>query len=114
MSHAAPESIPEPTEIEIVARLAAEAATRAMPDYGPRLTAAETSLAEILAALAAAAGPDGNAAKLDARLSAVEQALTALTSQQPAPHPEQQLLIDDLRLKVAELQQAIHTPRKDI
>lgn len=113
MSDETPEAIPEPTEIETVARLAAEAATRALPDNAPRLAAVEETLRQILAALAAAAGPEGNAAQLGARLAAVELTLAGLTSHQPAPHPEQQKLIDDLRLKVANLEHTIKTPRKD-
>lgn len=74
-----PESIPEETEIQRVARLAAEAATRTKPDHTARIEALETALAEILAALAAAAGPEGNAARLAGRLTAAEDAITALS-----------------------------------
>jgi len=70
---------PELTELEQVARLAAEAALAALPDLAPRLLAVEESLAQILATLATAAGPDGGGARLAARLDAIEQAPT------PAP-----------------------------
>ena len=77
--------IPEPTELETVARLAAEAATRAIPNPEDRLAAVEKSLAEILAALAAAAGPDGNAARLARRLDEAEQLLATLSTAGPQP-----------------------------
>lgn len=96
--------IPEPSPLETVARLAAEAASRARPDYGPRLEQAEAALQEILAALAAAAGPNGNAARLAERLDRVEETVGHLAARPIPANPEQQQLIDDLRLKVAHLE----------
>lgn len=90
--------------METVARLAAEAAAGARPDLSPRLEALETSVQQILDALTAAAGPEGNAAKLAARLEAVESGLAELRGATIAPDPEQQNLIDDLRLRVATLE----------
>lgn len=106
MTDPTPEPVtPEPTDLERVAQLAAEAATRALPaDPTPRLDALERSVQQILQALNVAASPEGNAAKLAGRLDAVEKTLTTITTSPPVPHPGQQKLIDDLRLKVATLE----------
>jgi len=95
---------PEPTTLETVARLAAEAALRAIPDLGPRLDAAEIRLAEILDALAAAASPEGNAARLAARLDDLEQGLRDLADKPAVLPPEKQQQLDELRLKVATIE----------
>lgn len=124
------------TDLETVARLAAEAATRALE---PRVAALEPAVAElgqlvgeITTALRQAAGPDGNAARLAARLESAAQQVADLGQQhgqlqlQLATTVEQRLLplehlveqlaaasaalpealrtIDDLRLKVATIE----------
>jgi hypothetical protein len=98
--------VPEPTQLETVARLAAEAVARALPDHTETIEQLVREVAEIRQTLAAAAGPDGGSARLSARLDAAEQALTdiARTAAEPRPEPGQQKLIDDLRLKVAKLE----------
>ena len=96
--------LPEETTEERIARLAAEAVNRARPDLSARLAAAEQGIAELIATLTAAAGPDGNGARLAARLGQVEADLAALAARPLQPHPEQQKQIDDLRLKVAHLE----------
>jgi hypothetical protein len=106
MTEQAPEetTIPEPSPLESVARAAAEAAVRALADPEARLLALELQVAEILAALTTAASPQGNAARLADRLDGLEASLAQLAAAPPAAHPEQQQLIDDLRLKVATLE----------
>jgi hypothetical protein len=99
---------PEPTRLERVAQLAAEAAVRARPDHGPRLEAVEGQLAEILAALAAAAGPDGNAARLDARLTAVERQLEDLAAAPPRTNEQQQQRLDNLHQRVADAERRLN------
>lgn len=156
-------AVPEPTPIERVAQLAAEAAVRALPDHTEPIGQLQAAVAEILAALALAASPEGNAARLAARLEQAEQniakltaaagpegpaaraaaelggrleqaeqtltgllavpvmpadlpgrleqaeqTLTGLLAAEPAPHPEQQRLIDDLRQKVANIERTKH------
>jgi len=105
---------PEPSQLETVARLAAEAVVRALPDptsQDARIAAVEDQAKQILQLLTAAAGPEGNAAKLAARLAEVEAAVAALAAAVPKPNHEQQLLIDDLRLKVAKLERNNHAAR---
>lgn len=97
-------AVPEPSPLETVARLAAEAAVRSLAGHGPRLDALEQSVAEIREALTTAAGPAGNAAKLSARLDHVEQGIAEAREAGGQPNPAQQKLIDDLRLKVATLE----------
>lgn len=93
----------ELTELEQVARLAAEAAARAIaaPPDDSRLLAVEAALREIRAGLQT----DATArAALAERLTAIEHSLDT----EPAPHAGQQQLIDDLRLKVATLERNSH------
>ena len=98
-----PPAVPEPTALETVARLAAEAAVRAIPDPFARLELAEQGLAEIRQILAAAAGPDGGSARLSARLELVEQILAS-----PAPDPAPARL--EARLELVE--QALGAARR--
>ena len=107
-------AVVEPSELETVARLAAEAVVRALPprpDHEDRITAAEQQITALLQLLTAAAGPEGNAAKLAGRLDQVEAGLQQLLTAEPKAHPEQQQLIEDLRLKVAKLERNTHGPR---
>lgn len=119
MTETAPEAeplpaVPEPTDIERVAQLAAEAATRTMPDPdGARLAAVEQALGEITKALALAASPEGNAARISARLDALDQAVAALRSAPAPAHPVQQKTIDDLRLKTATIERELKRLGKD-
>ena len=101
--------IPEPTELESIARLAAEAAVQAMQrqipeDLVPRLELVEQGLAEIREMLAAAAGPQGGSARLGARLEAAERQLEEIRATPARLDPEQLQLLDGLRHKVAHIE----------
>lgn len=70
------DTTPEPTREETIARLAAEAAVAALPDYGAKIAALESEVRELAAAMADLdTAPRADLAELSQRLDALADAV---------------------------------------